>query len=151
MRWRKGVETCWTIHLKPASDGSWFHVVLRCSKLTGPDWFIIFVELVKAGLRSSQMSNKQATKTSLTTMSCFDLFFSNSDRERLIEEEFAGDNQLFALSCFERTKWIEKTGGMFVLQTPIVRGSLRVSYISLDPHARSTTCISTSLTFFVLH
>lgn len=53
MRWRKGVETCWTIHLKPASDSSWFHVVLRCSKLAGPDWFIIFVELVKAGLRSS--------------------------------------------------------------------------------------------------
>lgn len=40
---------------------------------------------------------------------------------------------------------------MFVLQTPIVRGSLRVSYISLDPHPRSTTCISTSLTLFVLH
>lgn len=143
----KRCRTCWTIHLKSASDGSWFHVVLRCSKWAGSNWFIIFVELVLEHPRwaTSKYKNK------LNHHKLFWPVFSCSDRERLIEEKFAGDNQSFALGCFEGTKWIEKTRGMFVLQTPIVRGSLRISYISLDPYARSTICISTSLTLFVLH
>lgn len=64
----------------------------------------MLVELVRAG--RALHTSYGVSKTSLTTLSCFDLFFSpSSDRERLIEEEFAGDNQSFALSCFEGTKW----------------------------------------------
>lgn len=63
----------------------------------------MLVELVRAS--RALHKSYSVSKTNLTTLSCFDLFFSSSDRERLIEEEFAGDNQSFALSCFEGTKW----------------------------------------------